>query len=274
MGKLKYLGRRFGGLNSDQLTFLYKTNIRPIFEYGAPVLLSTSKTFKKKIESIQHQFLSRCIGIDYRANDRACRIYCNTIPIIERLTALSISFFAKLKRTNQPTYIKIANNKNATFSQKKTGCHWAEVKRAEWGLKEDALHSKTITNILKKMHRKEWVCGPSSHPDELPLRLYLPIRNKLPRRWETAINGTLFGLLRTKYLLFKRKISVSNICDKCDTKDSSLHKIFRCKTLADVREELLSCRSIENDVAAIFCAKFPEEIARLVGTWWRRVGKA
>jgi hypothetical protein len=70
VGILSFLSHQNRGLNQKVMLTQYKTLVRPVLEYGSEIWGDASPTNLKKLDSIQHRALTRCLGVNRLAHKK------------------------------------------------------------------------------------------------------------------------------------------------------------------------------------------------------------
>ena len=98
MARLNLLRMLSGkGVENVTLIRLYKTFVRPLFEYGCVVTISTSKINIRKLQKVQNEFIRVCLKLPKYISTRLLHEAAGLEMVNERLKFLAEKHFEKLK---------------------------------------------------------------------------------------------------------------------------------------------------------------------------------
>ena len=97
LGLLKLLSGSKWGCKPKTLMGLYKSYIRPVLEYGAPVILGASETYIKKLQIIQNKAIRIAYKLDPLSHTEDIHKIAKIDLIKDRLQILTYKFIDSLK---------------------------------------------------------------------------------------------------------------------------------------------------------------------------------
>src|SRR5690606_13203243 len=77
--------------------YIYTQYIRPVMEFGAPVLVNLPLYLRNRIDALDRMLMKKCIGIPQSTKNEAVYALTNLGPITQRFQQLSARGFVKLR---------------------------------------------------------------------------------------------------------------------------------------------------------------------------------
>lgn len=100
---LKLINCNYKGCNPDTLLHTYKTFIRPLIDYRAPLYASINPSQQHRILSTERRILRYILRLPYRFPSNQLYTYANLQPITDRLTHLQQRFIHRAINNNSPS---------------------------------------------------------------------------------------------------------------------------------------------------------------------------
>ena len=119
---LKKLSNQVTGLVDQKIVLtLYKTLVRPVFEYASEVWGDASETNLKRLDSIQHRALTACLGVNRMSKRTFTLLECGVLPLKYR-RMLSIFKVFQTAKNNQNWYdiLNVDQNKRLIEERRKS----------------------------------------------------------------------------------------------------------------------------------------------------------
>ena len=106
LGILQYLNSKIKGAKKEYLLTIYKSFIRPVMEYGYPILGNITKSRVKRLESFQHTALCRILNINIKTSYLCILSSINMLNMSNRYVYLMIKLLNK-KMLSKKDYTRI-----------------------------------------------------------------------------------------------------------------------------------------------------------------------
>ena len=111
---LRMLSRK--GVENTTLIKLYKTFVRPLFEYGCVATISTNQSNIQKIQRVQNEFIRVCLKLPKYISTKILHEASGLEMVIKRLEFVAKKHFEKLKKDdNVKSLIENRQSLNALY---------------------------------------------------------------------------------------------------------------------------------------------------------------
>ena len=87
-----------GGANSQVLRRIYQVTVRPILDYGCPVVSFATIPARKQLETLQNQAIRTILGVPRWSNIPTCQLEADIMPLQFRHEARQAIFADKVLR--------------------------------------------------------------------------------------------------------------------------------------------------------------------------------
>merc|ERR1711991_825498 len=232
---VRYLANKIKGAKNSILVNILKTFIRPVLEYGYPILTCMTKSRLKKLEIFQHKALCIICHVNIRTCYNSLLQIFELLSIKNRYMYLFIKYREKIKYANKNnevlSFIEEKKNDGLYFNKKLLSYQFKKFKTTKNDYnKNTALYIDTIDYAQKNN---------------------LSIKNVIKTMSNKNINmyvKLITGSFSLNYFLFKFKLKKTQFCEKCDKKaiEDIKHRLFYCEFYKKFRKKTLNSTKIKN----------------------------
>jgi hypothetical protein len=237
VGILSFMSKQNHGLNQKIMITLYKTLVRPILEYASEIWGDASPTNLKKLDSVQHQALTKCLGVNRLAHKKDVNFEASVLPLELRRHSRIINTNNRMRASPTLRHLENLRN-NERLTEKRRRSFLEKLKLAEKILKIDNRRVRRVTKgELNRMLRKEWLhrmheawrkeerqmCFENINSTSLA---YKPISNN--RKLNAAWHQARLGVLPTKAFLHSIGKKRNDKCPRCKVRDNLNHMMSSC----------------------------------------------
>ena len=121
IGILKYIRDQNETIKTGQLITLYKSLIRPVMEYAAEVWGDASPYLKTKLDSIQHQALTKALEVNRLAHRHQVNYEAKVLPLEYRRLEKYFKFYKKISNTEMgKNILLIKSNDRLKWNRRKS----------------------------------------------------------------------------------------------------------------------------------------------------------
>ena len=239
-------------LSHDTSLTLYKTNVRPVLEYGSEVWGDTCETNLNRLDSIEHMGITAALGVNRLAKRTETNLEAKILPLkirrkrklIETFRRDSIEWNVEELRNKWVKKRRWKNYKDKileTLKEFKLSVETAKV------IKRDDLDKIVINQwkILVQQKRKE---GGIFHDSEFSTKYKVfSKKREIQRIWHQS----RLNVIPTNDFLFRIKCSGTNRCRFDNNKETNKHFLLECKGYKRIQDTLKIEMKEEDDHKAL-----------------------
>jgi hypothetical protein len=237
VGILSFMSKHNYRLNQKIMITLYKTLVRPVLEYASEVWGDASPTNLKKLDSVQHQALTKCLGVNRLAHKKDVNFEACVLPLELRRYGKIINTGSRMRNTSTMMYLESIELRDRLM-EKRRSSFLEKLKQTQDYLhldnnRERRLSKSELNNILKREWTRrmnaEWraddrqACYQNIKTTTL---IYTPISRK--RKINSAWHQARLGVTPTKAFLFSIGKKSDNKCPRCKVTDNLNHMLSTC----------------------------------------------
>merc|ERR1711991_766478 len=121
IGILKYIRDHNETIKTGQLITLYKSIVRPIMEYAAEVWGDASPYLKRKLDTIQHQALTKALEVNRLAHRHQVNYEAKVLPLEYRRLEKYYKFYKKISNTEMSKiYLSVDSTNRLKWNRRKS----------------------------------------------------------------------------------------------------------------------------------------------------------
>ena len=220
------------GKDKECLLATYKTFIRPILEYGAPITYpNLSSSSIHRLQLVQNRCLRLCTGCHSAASLDHLHNECALLPVEDHMRLISSQYLARALQPHQVNHRDVTSingprNMKQTLQSK---C----ISTIRPFMNTDTVHFTEYRGILQNIHTSIVNETKDKFPPNRVLNCAAPDINPeeeaLPRATRVALSrirsGFCYNLLSYQYRIGK---SITDLCPECDASPHTSDHLFNC----------------------------------------------
>ena len=240
IGLINYIISNIKNINTEYSITLYKTMIRPLCEYASEIWNDASTSNKRKLDSIQHKYLTKALGVNRLAHRTDVSLETKVLPLELRRVEKTFKKYINIKMCKNETYeyinsiceqYRLKNNRRKSFIEKISDYKITyKIKEKDlMNYKKKLFSNKIINKWIQKIKEKENSLNvPKSVKD---LKYKSVSKNKdLNKIW----HQTRLEVLPLNKFLHKIKKSETDKCPYCKVEENTNHFLSECKKYKNI----------------------------------------